>query len=129
MEISLSQAITKYQNEEYTSKKLLSEIMLTAQYLDIIYSKLKSDPMGAVVLKKIEADMECDYGLNRQISQEDTKKLMYIIFKDKVPFAGKYTEIYVESLDKAEEQAIEFYAEFWDYVTDDSSVVSGLEKV
>lgn len=126
MEISLSQAIDKYKSDFNILKETSDEIFITAKYLDMIYLRLKSDPVGSVILKRIESDIEYEFGLNKQLATEVlSTSIFYIVFKDVVPFSGKYAEIYAENLEEAKKLAEAQYTDFVGEVHSDQNKIVG----
>lgn len=129
MELTIEDVLSKYKVEEINQQKLLKEIFDTILYLDNIVVRLRQDPVGKHILKKIESDIESEMEINFQVSDTTTDlNTFFVIFKDVVGFKGKYTEILALDQDNAEKQAEVNYPDLWKVVESSKDKILNLTK-
>ena len=124
MDITINEAVDKYKVTSANQEELLREIFSTVRYLDAIITRLKQDPIGKSILKKIESEIEMDFGINKQIAIEAAgKRIFYLTFQSTLGFKDKYAEIYAMSRKEAEEQAELEYTGLWKEVHEKIDII------
>ena len=126
MNETLSDAINKYKSRSESNAALLSQIFDTVKYLDVVYATLKRDPVGSVLLNKIESEIAYKFTVaESQNLLSSTKIKFYILFKPESMYGNTYTLVEDDTESGAKSKATLHYGTSWERVTTDLVATSG----